>query len=496
MRNSSRREALRVMLLSGLGLAVCSGTRGANRLPDADSVGDLLADLETPSIAAKVQAVQAILERVGFGPTGIMYSMQRLERDTIRPFRASDFPGKTSLDASVGKLQLDGPQDYLHGENSITQSGLYLAAQCFRYQATRSPEALEQAARAFRSLDLVYRMGEQEGKPGWMGKPYGFRPSLQTSGDQYCDATWGLFAYHDIAPSADQKRIKQMLIGFADYWRSVDYVLTYFGSTWDQKGDTGSYNAIYAAINAVAYHFSRAPVHRQEFEKWMRVGTWMRETRIDALRQQFQAQVQQTGKAEVIPYGVCYRLVKDLLQPGEFLCWETTIHSKFVVVAMDMIRKVLPDALPGDPGQAMARWWREWKYGTGEDLLPYYWFAVNLANDTWRPLPATPLLPREEWLFGDPFTSYVSQVRWMEPLARFLIVSALAAEGAPEVQHDAQRLATRMMTHVDWRRLHWLYDPDGKQLLPEISYCGECLSSEMPASFLAAYWRGKHAGLW
>ena len=34
-------------------------------------------------------------------------------------------------------------------------------------------------------------------------------------------------------------------------------------------------------------------------------------------------------------------------------------------------------------------WWREWKYGIGTDFMPYYWFAVNLLDDTWRPLPST-----------------------------------------------------------------------------------------------------------
>jgi hypothetical protein len=49
---------------------------------------------------------------------------------------------------------------------------------------------------------------------------------------------------------------------------------------------------------------------------------------------------------------------------------------------------------------------------------------------------------------------------------------------------------------VDGTRLHWLVDPDGGQLPPEIRYHGECLSSEMPASFLAAYWRGRRDGIW
>ena len=53
-----------------------------------------------------------------------------------------------------------------------------------------------------------------------------------------------------------------------------------------------------------------------------------------------------------------------------------------------------------------------------------------------------------------------------------------------------------MMASLDWKRLHWLFDADGTQLIPELSYYGECLSSEIPSSCLAAYWRGRCDGLW
>ena len=104
--------------------------------------------------------------------------------------------GKYHLRRKSSKLQLDGPWDYLHGENSITISGLYLAAQAYRLQVGEEPAAAEEAARAFRSLEIIYEMGVQAGSPGWMCKPYGFRPSNQTSPDQYLHACWGLYAYY------------------------------------------------------------------------------------------------------------------------------------------------------------------------------------------------------------------------------------------------------------------------------------------------------------
>jgi hypothetical protein len=57
-------------------------------------------------------------------------------------------------------------------------------------------------------------------------------------------------------------------------------------------------------------------------------------------------------------------------------------------------------------------------------------------------------------------------------------------------------MARRIIEALDETRLHWLVDPDGKQLPPQITYYGQCLSSEMGASFLAAYWRGRRDGMW
>ncbi len=496
MHELSRREILGAMVVGGLGMALNIDAEAAINQTTTQSIERLLADLGDASIHIKAQIIQEIVERVNFSPSGIMYSMQKLEKHDIRPFQASDFKYKTSIDGSVSKLKLDGPHDYLHGENSITQSGLYLTSQSYRYKATTSSEALAQAQRAFASLDLIYRMGEKDGTPGWMGKPYGWRPSVQTSLDQYLHASWGLFTYHEIAPAPHRQRIEEMLIGFANYWRNADYVLSYFGNTWDVKGETDSYNAICAAINAVAYHFSKSPIHLQEFEKLMGRETWTKGTRIGAMRDSFQIKMKETGKAEVIPYSACFSLVKDLLKPGEFLCWETTIHSQFVMVAADLISHVMPDVLRGKLESIATMWWREWKYGIGTDFMPYYWFAVNLLDDTWRPLPSTKLLPKEQWLFGDPFTSYISQVRWMDPLARFMVASALAGKHAPGIANEAKSVATGMMASLDWKRLHWLFDTDGKQLIPELSYYGECLSSEIPSSCLAAYWRGRCDRLW
>lgn len=138
---------------------------------DRGAIRELLAGLAGAPLAEKVARIQSLYERVAFSPSGIIYSMQRIADGEIRPFRATDFEGAVGINPAVGKLAIDGPWDYLHGENSITNSGIYLASQSYRIQVEDSPAAREQAAKAFRSLETIFEMGVDAGKPGWMNKP-------------------------------------------------------------------------------------------------------------------------------------------------------------------------------------------------------------------------------------------------------------------------------------------------------------------------------------
>ena len=200
-------------------------------MSEAMTTRELLSGLPGADLGQKAALIQTLVAQTGFGACGIMYSMQRLVDGEVRPFNAADFEGAVGINPAVGKLDIEGPWEYLHNENSITTSGIYLASQAYRVQVEDTPAAREQAAKAFRSLELIYEMGAKAGQPGWMCKPYGFRPSNQTSPDQYLDACWGLYAYHAVAPAEHRRKIVEMLTAFANYWRSVDYTLTYFGNT-------------------------------------------------------------------------------------------------------------------------------------------------------------------------------------------------------------------------------------------------------------------------
>jgi hypothetical protein len=51
------------------------------------------------------------------------------------------------------------------------------------------------------------------------------------------------------------------------------------------------------------------------------------------------------------------------------------------------------------------------------------------------------------------------------------------------------------LAQLDQRRLRWMIDPDGRQVLPELRYMTESLSSDVPAFTILTYWRARLAGI-
>jgi hypothetical protein len=448
-----------------------------------------LLDLAGLTPEAKARRISAHYPALHDHPSGIFYSLLKIDGDRIRPFGPADFAGVETFSFKGWRFPPEGPWEYRNNENSIFTSGLWLVAQVERFLATGEAAAQAEAARAYASLEAIYRLGEADGKPGWMGKPYGFRLSDQTSGDQYLGAMWGLWCYLPIAPAAHAARAREMLVQFARYWRSVDYQIFYLDRVWDQRKEVHSYNAIYTAMNLIAHHLSGDESYRAEALKLFARGRWLTETKLDAWRRERRA-----GDASDWEPN---RLAAGVLQPGEFLCWETTIHAAFTAISATLVHTLAPElvdhaALTG----CLRRWWETWPLGIGDDLLPHYFFIVNLETGAWRPAPRTPRLPRDQWFLSQPHLSHINQKRWTEPLARFLFASVLAAGHDPDLAPAARALAERIFTRIDATAMCWQVDPDGKQIDPDLSDVRNVLSSEMPATFVATFWRGRRLGWW
>lgn len=450
--------------------------------------------IENAGLREKADSIQQFYEQVAFHESGMMYSMLKIDGDRVRPFGPADLAGKEYNEYSYLRIRPKGYWERLNNENSITASGIYLASQVYRYKATGEPEALMQAGKAFHSLEEIYKLGVRDGRPGWMGKPFGFRLSDQTSGDQYLDATWGLFVYHELAPAEHRERIESMIIHFAKYWKSIDYKIAFFNATRDYKSDRHAFNSIMMVVQLLAFHYGGGAEHLEEAEFFRDRARWHVQNNQDAWKQKvLNNEPIPNREATIASFN---KLLAGQLAAGEYLCWESTIHCKFVAVAVELAERIRPGFLANRMEPALTKWWSVWHLGITDDLMPYYFFIYNAYDESWRPAPLTPRIPAEDRPFLDPFLAQCSQVRWMEPLCRFMMTSLIATVHVPAISADARELALRFMHSVDRVRLKWIHDPDGRQLSPGLSYKNEALSSEMPATYLATFWRGRAEGLW
>ena len=395
---------------------------------------------------AKARRISAHYPALHDHPSGIFYSLLKIDGDRIRPFGPADFIGIETFSFKGWRFPPEGPWEYRNNENSIATSGYWLAAQVERFLATGEADAKVQAARACASLEAIYRLGEADGQPGWLGKPYGFRLSDQTSGDQYLFAAWGLFSYLTIAPPEHAARIRAMLVGLADHWRRMDYKIYYLDRVWDNRPDQHAYNAIFTYLNTLAHHLTGRAEYLAEAREWRGRSLWDRETKLDAWKR---------DAANKAPHDwPPNRLVGTARQPDEYLCWETTIHSLFAAVSATGVHELAPElvdaaALAG----TLEKWWEPWSLGVGDDLLPYYFFLLNLKTGAWRPAPRTPRLPRTEWFLSQPHLSNTNGKRWTEPLSRTLVTSVLAGVHAPRIAAPARSLARRILETIDATRL-------------------------------------------
>src|SRR2546423_86057 len=134
----TRRGMLEIGAAAGLSLLMPS-IHAEDAAPAADLKTKLIIDPEAP-VADKVATLQTFLGRKFFHKSGIMYSMWRYDSASgeARPWTDAEL-----ADQDIGVTIPCGKASYLHGENSTFTSGLFLASQALRFQATRDAEALE-----------------------------------------------------------------------------------------------------------------------------------------------------------------------------------------------------------------------------------------------------------------------------------------------------------------------------------------------------------------
>lgn len=454
--------------LLGTSLASAPASPAATQLASLNRAQPLL---------ERIRTIEDYAHQSHYDDKGIFYSHVNFEAE--RPWRASDFGERT------------GPTgvpmaDWMNYENSAMCSGIFLASQCYRYMATKDPQALEYAAKAFRSIDVISRLSEGSSGPapliqragsidptdrweprrGWISKPYGQMMTTQSSTEQNFGPIWGLHLYRQLAPPETKKRVETIIAAVADYWRENRYTINFFGENWEFEKSmprAQRHMPVWAAINRIAFAATGEPRFQKEYE------------RIDGL------------------FGVMPTALETNRGMGRHKYTSTedrAFHDKEVVVA-----DILMDLEPARKDRylrAMTPWWKFAQIGLREDLFSYYFIEIDTHTREWKTLPKT-VKPRPLWNSPWMFQNGTFPVAWGEVAARLALSSAIVARRDPGA--GGKELAERVFAVLDKGHLRYMIDPHDS-LEPELRYMTNILSADALSYYPAGYWYGRVHGLW
>jgi len=493
---NTRREFMKKLILGGISVPLmefsltASSDGNPRKTPLAHPIRQLFPDFKDLTPEAKIRHIEQLTSAARAHPSGIMVCMPYIADEGFRQVRTSDFEGMDQFSFNFGH-KFKAITDFFDNENSITTSGSHLAAQSIRYKATSDADALAAARVAYKSLRTVFQFGVEAGVPGFMGKPFHFEYSAHTTGDQYLHTMWGLWSFLPIASEEEQVEIRAMLIAMADYQISVDYtIFNRIGGSWNNRLDNSDYNAIMAAIVVIGYKLTGEQKYRDAYEFVIKTGKWQTHRRIDYIIEQFRE-----GTYQAQPWD---KIAGANVEAGEFAHWEQIQHCQFLAISVAIIHECVPELFTADDlSRVLALWWTDYPMGFDTNNWNYlYWFIVSTKDRSWRPVPLTPRLPREQWFGGHPMLSFASEWVYGDCLARFQWTAMVVARHCPEKRDEAVKFAGETLNRLQPRHLVWISDPDGKQVPPAVNYFTRFLSSEAPECMIASYWEGRRLNLW
>lgn len=423
-------------------------------------------------VGERIATIERFLDQHYFDEQGLMYSHINWREE--RPFTPDDF---TPADSTMPGPE---PWQWMSYENSSFVSGLLLAAQCYRYEATKDPAALALAAKAFRSLDANYRLTERrnraaegpEQKAGFIGqstsaataagffcKPYYGQATDATSTEQHFAPLLGLYRYWPLANEATRQRIAQMFREVSARWRG-GYFINYFGEPWDMEK---SYP------RAQRHMFLWMVMHRLAYEVTGDAASLAEYQRLHALY----ANMPTPRETE---WGLGH--------PSYVSTEDRSFHVQMVIGA-----ELLLELEPADAPRwlrGMEAWWRYSQIGQREDFASYYFIRINALTGQWEKLPAS-IKPRALWKSPFMLHNAILPICWLGTQERQTISSAIVARHVPAAAEEARARYDRIYAGLDKTHLKWFVDPEG--VMPEpLQWMLNVMQGDALAFYDLGYW--------
>ena len=445
-----------------------------------DDPGSLASLEQIPTLAGRIGRIERFMHERYYDPAGLMFS--HMNWQTERPFTPADFRPTDST------MMGPEPHAWMSYENSSFISGLFLAAQCFRYQATKDPVALEYASRAFGSLDANYRLTEQhdptqvgpsqragfvdstppprDSRNGFFCKPYYGQATDHTSTEQHFGPLFGLYHYYQVAPEATRRRIKQMFSEVSRRWRTA-YRINFFGEVWNLEE---SYP------RAQRHMFTWAVIHRLAYEITLESECLDEFKRLDAL---FGAIP--TPRETSIGLG----------RPSYISTEDRSFHVQ-IVMGAELLAQLEPQNRERYL-RGMRAWWEYSLIGQREDLKSYYFIRVNALSGAWEKLPVA-IKPRAHWRSSFMLQNATLPICWLGTRERQGITSAILIRHFPDDAEAPRRRLRAVFSSVTKDHLKWFADPEG--VMPnELRWMLNVLQGDSLAFHALGYWYARAHGI-
>lgn len=433
-----------------------------------------------PSLEGRIRAIETFVDRRYYDAAGMMFSHSNWREE--RPFVASDFSAQDST--------IPGPEAHawLSYENSVMVAGLFLSAQCYRYEVTGEAAALDLARRAFEAISANYALTEnrptgatgvrqkagiveqpvagQRREAGFFCKPYYGQATDHTSTEQHFWPVLGLYRYWKHAPAEIRPRIAQMLREVSERWRR-GYRINFFGETWDFEQ---SYP------RAQRHMFSWAVIHRLAYEVTGDADALAEFRRLDSLY-----------GAMPTPRETYWGLGRSSYISTE----DRSFHIQLVVGA-----DVLLDLEPAGVDRyrrGIEQWWRYSQLGQRDDLLSYYFIEVDALSGTWRKAPPS-TTPRALWRTNYAFHHTVFPICWQGTRERQALSSAIVARRLPGLAEEARKRRGACFAGLDRDHFRWMVDPENVTPV-ELRWMLNVLQGDSLAFYPLAYWYGRAHGV-
>jgi len=432
-----------------------------------------LRDLDASQpVGERIALIERFADDTYFDPQGLMYSHINWREE--RPFMEADF---TPADSTMPGPE---PWQWMSYENSSFISGLWLAAQCYRYEATKDPAALALAAKAFHSLDVNYRLTEErdlaaegpEQKAGFIGqaapgaketgffcKPYYGQATDNTSTEQHFTPLVGLYRYWPLADAATKVRIEQMFREVSRRWRS-DYQINYFGEPWDMEKSyprAQRHMFLWMVMHRMAYELTQDPESLAEFNR---------------LRSLY-ANIPIPRETE---WGLGH--------PSYVSTEDRSFHVQMVIGADLML-----DLEPADSRRwlrGMEAWWRYSQIGQRDDFASYYFIRIDALTGDWEKLPMS-IKPRARWKSPFMLHNAVLPICWLGTQERQTISSAIIARRIAGAEVEARDRYDRIYAGLDKSHLKWFVDPEGI-MPPPLQWMLNVMQGDALAFYSLGYW--------